>query len=544
MSLFSWIFRKKITKLQSEAALVAGNKVMRDISRQHRAFASTGGEKFPSGIMSSGSGISINHSIVLQNARRATFDSVQAKALVDRFAESVADIGLKREFLPEYEILGITPEQAEEWGRNVSQRFHLYAGSKTCHRSQLMNLYQAQLLYAKFQQRDNDIFSRFYYSQNRKLMNPLQFEFVDPIQVNGCAYSSTYWTYSQGDGIERNPDGTEKSYRIWQYNQKDNKFENITIPARGPKSGKILMTHGFQPDYASQGRGYSRLAHAVQTFQDITSLEASKIRQVINQSQFVFGIENQQKDPSSAGLENLLTQRGAGPYAEQSTQAAQSAVVDTGTEFTYQEIPELTLASPGSAGIIGLSQGDTLRLYNAGVGAESFESFLNTFVTHLSASVGMPVEMLLMKFNQNYSASRATLVIFWRICQIWRNEMIVDWLDPYVEMWLDGEIASGRIQARGWFDLILRAAWMAGNWIGAPMPNIDPGKEAKAAKEYLEISATTQNIIARNLNGTSAKDNIAINSRMFPETPTPPWSSQSDNQDGMANDSAENEEMK
>ena len=133
-----------------------------------------------------------------------------------------------------------------------------------------------------------------------------------------------------------------------------------------------------------------------------------------------------------------------------------------------------------------------------------------------------------MKFNASYSASRASLVIFWRIAQIWREEMIADFLNPLYESWLSEEIAAGRIKAPGWQDPILRAAWLNNTWIGTPMPNIDPAREAKAAKEYLDMSATTQNRIARNLNGTSAKDNIAINKRTFPETPITPWNESAD----------------
>jgi hypothetical protein len=82
-----------------------------------------------------------------------------------------------------------------------------------------------------------------------------------------------------------------------------------------------------------------------------------------------------------------------------------------------------------------------------------------------------------------------------------------------------GEIASGRISAPGFSDPVLKAAWLNCNWIGEPRPNIDPQREAQAEEKYLKMQATTQNRIARNLNGSDARKNIITNRKMFAETP-------------------------
>jgi lambda family phage portal protein len=547
MGLFNLFFGKKINKIRTEAAreaaIIATNGIIKQASKTmayYRSMISTGGSKYPYGLSSSGTGVFLDHSKILQNARKSVFESVQAKSLVDRFAESIVDIGLKLEAMPDFEILGITPEAAEEWGRNVSQRYHLVQKSKAQHRAGLYNQYQAQLLYAKAQQRDNDIFVRFYYSNRRDLISPLQFDFVDPCMIRGYAYTSTGNNFMIDDGIVRNADGSERSYKIWEIDSQG-QYQERDIPRIGAKSGKLMMIHGFQPEYAGQGRGYSRLAHALQEFQNITDFSLAVIKKAINQSGFVGGIENQQQDPSDAGFESLMRSRGAGPPEKQATESQVTAtVVDDGTAFSVQELPELTQRVPGSSFLLGMAQGDALKMYENRVPSESYEQFINAFVSHLSASTGMPIEVMLMKFNQSYSASRATLVIFWRICQIWREEMIADWLNPHYEAWLGEEIAAGRIIAPGWYDPILRAAWLNNSWIGAPMPNIDPQREAKAQKEYLDIGATTQNRVARGLNGTSAKDNIAVNRRMFPETPVPPWNGPAPAQENNQNMEDEN----
>ena len=101
--------------------------------------------------------------------------------------------------------------------------------------------------------------------------------------------------------------------------------------------------------------------------------------------------------------------------------------------------------------------------------------------------------------------------------------MAADFLNPVLESWLNVEIALGRISAPpGWADPVLRAAWLSCHWNGAPMPNIDPAKTAKADREYAEMGATTLDRIARNLNGSSARP-TARNLHEYSNLPEPAW---------------------
>ena len=106
--------------------------------------AYSGGAKYPGGISGSGRGIFFNHHVLRQNARTAYFDVPQVKALVDRFADTTVDIGLMLEATPRSNILGISDEQAENWSRDVQERFHMWAEDKKSHRSEINNFYQNQ----------------------------------------------------------------------------------------------------------------------------------------------------------------------------------------------------------------------------------------------------------------------------------------------------------------------------------------------------------------------------------------------------------------
>jgi capsid protein len=490
------------------------------------------GEKFTQGLSASGRSIMFDHYRLRMNARAAMYDSSQGKALVDRFADIVVDTGLKLKPTPKYDILGIDPDVAEKWGEDVAERFHLWAKSKNSHRSGINNYYQNQRLYEIFQQRDNDVFVRLYYSSDTGLINPLQIEFIDPNQIRGYSYTSTYAMFPHDDGIKRDNQGRETGYKVWGYNWTDSKYIETDVPSRGPKSGRIFMLHGFNPEFAGQGRGYSRIAHALQELEEITDFSLAQLKKAINQSSIVMYTQPSKDAPAS----NPLAGRTAGPVRQYGSAPQPDLNAENVTPeslapiVNWQSMPEATITDPGSVGVFNLKGGEDLKAFPSTAPSEAFDIFVHALFSYLCAASGMPVEVVLMKFNSNYSASRAAIVTAWRTAMIWRNEQNSDFNDPIYEMWLSEEIAAGRIQAPGWSDPWLRSAWLCAEWDGAPMINIDPVKEAAGHKAYIELNAETYDDVARAYNGSSGKSNRAKLKRQTQEVVIPPWgSSGSDN---------------
>lgn len=469
-----------------------------------------GGSKYAGGLSGDGSGSAINHRRVRQNARRAYKDNLIARAIVDRYAETVADVGLKWDSSPDAEILKISPEAAEGWSGDVKKRFHLWARSKTGHRSEKMNFYQAQRLYATSQQRDNDIFVRFYYSNRRDLQNPLQFEFIDPEQIVGDSVTTSVGYFNQRDGIEKDAAGREIGYKVRI--RKAGRSETVPVPAIG-RSGRPQMIHGFMQDYAGQTRGYSRLAHALQEFQNLTDFSLAQIMKAINQSQFFMYVKPGTDEPAGNPLDDI-TDFGAGPVVDaygsdpDPTEGSENVTTESLNPVNYHAMPTAYSNQPGSTGIYSLSRGEDLKPFVNTAPADSYDKFVDSFAAYLCASAGVPVEMMLMRFGKNYSASRAALILFWRIARIWQHEMAVDFLDIVVMIWLSEEIAAGRIMAPGWSDPILKAAWLDGTWHGVALPNIDPVRQAKADLiNTKEMSAKTFDMVAMEVSGSDGKSN-------------------------------------
>jgi len=485
------------------------------------------GSKWLGGMSSPGSGLILDHYTLRQGARKAYHESPQAKALVDRWADTVVDTGLVTEFTPNAKLLRLTEEQAEEWADDHNQRFDLFMRSKKIHRSETLSGYQIQRQYEIFQQRDNDIFVRFYYSPRKDLLNPVQVEFIDPNQIRGYAYTSTYYSDNSNDGINRDAAGREKSYKVW-IQEKGNapgvvKYKDVDIPRIGTRSGRTMMIHGFNPEYAGQGRGYSRLSHMIQDFENLTDFTSAQIKKAINQSNIAMFTKPSTDEDAPNPFEGIGIDLGAGPAAQQFGTNSTLGAEDTGPSVNYCPMPEAAVGVPGSVGVFNLTKGSDLKPFENTAPSDSFDKFVDAFTGYLSASGGMPLEALLMKFGNNFSATRGTMMMFWRVLQIWQDEIDYDFQSPLIEAWLSEEIAAGRSMAPGWSDPRLRAAWMSHKLYGAPMPNIDPQKTANAVKSQVEMGLTTLDREARGLNGSSAKTNRAKNAKEFSEIPESPF---------------------
>ena len=475
------------------------------------------GGKWPVSLSAAGSGLFLNHQALRQQARVAMHESPQGRAIVERKVDAVANTGLNLESTPQASILGLSLDQAADWGRDVSGRFDLWAKDKKQHRPETMTFYQAQWLYSFFKGRDNDIFVRLYYSPEKVLQNPLQFSFLDPDQIRGYGFTSSHgFFHHHHDGIVRDDRGREIAYLIY-IKKPDGTFDTVDIKARGPKSGRIFMLHGWQSEYAGQGRGFTKLAPIIQELENFTDFSLAHIKQAINQADFVGWVTPSEDEDTIPVFNKNLTNFGAGPAAENFS--SESTSEDLGTSpiggFECYDIPESTFSVPGSTFLQSLTKGSDIKLAEPKSPSTTYAEFQNAFLSSLSAASGTPLEVVHMKFANNFSASRATLLLFQRIVEIEREDMVADFLNPVYEMWMSGEIAAGRISAPGWIDPRLRKAWLKATWRGTPVPDIDPGKLAKAREINLMLGATNIEREAQQHSGTGADDNIAMNNRAY-----------------------------
>ena len=131
-----------------------------------------------------------------------------------------------------------------------------------------------------------------------------------------------------------------------------------------------------------------------------------------------------------------------------------------------------------------------------------FESFVTTMEILIGSGYGIPKEVLVHKYDSNYTASRSAMLDFWRSVRKERAGFNAAFNQPIYEQWLAEAVARGRIDAPGFFDdPAIRQAWCGCDWIGASMGHVDPKKEAEAAGMRVAMNISTQEQEASEYNG-------------------------------------------
>ena len=502
-----------------------------------RAFT---GEKWPGGLDLRAPSM-IDHWSLRQNGRKVALESCEARALLNRSTDLVIGTGATLNLEPLYELLGLSAEEAELWARNAEMLFDLWARSPAQNRTGKFCFYEAMRFLFRAHKRDNEYFIRLYYNTSApSLILPLQFEILDPNQIRGDAY--TYLSNLdelQDDGILRDAQGRETTFKVW-IRTDSSRYQSVDIARVGPKSGKLYMIHGFTPEFAGQGRGFSEFGLDIQNFKSITDFKLASLEKAKKQSNIVLTAESESDNPTV--VPPGFQAGGAGVPVSPPASADSSA---SEAPPSYHRIPGPQLP-PGSTVFVDQPGHQKLKPFESTAPVVGQDEYIKGELEPIFAALGTPLEVAYASFKNNYSASQATLLLNNLSNDVDLFLLAAQAFDPILEMFFACAIGTGRIAAPGWEDPILHAAWTAHRWSRPPMPNIDREKSAKADKLYAEMGADDLESVAMRLNGSSYRSNAAKLHRQYAELPAPPWGwgSKGGASEPLGNDESEERERK
>lgn len=466
----------------------------------------------------------IDHWATRQNFRATLQDSPPARTIVKRKNDSVVGNGLILDPTPDGNILGIDEKRLEEWANNVKSRFHLWAKSKNSDITGRNNFYQNTRLYGWQFGRDGDVFVRLHYSDDPELINPLQISFIDPNQIRGDEFTFSTGPVSQDDGIVKDENGKEIAYKVWLEDPKrPGRYTFEEIPAKDPATGRPLMIHGFCPEWAGQTRGYPELAHAIQPFEDIENYTTATTKKMANASQFGFTFENQLQDPGDGGLPSLISQGTSPVIVDNIETPTSTSRTFSSDSFFGCEVNDGAMAESGPYHILGSTQGDKLVQIKTEGPAETSGEFIDSQFRYLSASVGLPASVAMMKFDKSHAASRGELGILAASNRIVVDDIDSDMYGIIYGAWMGEEIAAGNIRAPGFSDPMMKEAWLCHVIIGHPLPDIDPDKTMSAKIKACSLGLTDLDRESKIYNSSDGKANRAKLARQIKELPTDPF---------------------
>lgn len=426
-------------------------------------------------------------------SRVAYWESLQAKSLIGRLRDNAINSGLFLESNPVWSLIdpknAMNEEARQAWIQNVETRYGLWADSKDPDAAGERTFYQLQDFIFLNRLRDGEVFLVLRYSGDTRKQNPLEIQFLDPDQIqdpfDGAMVTAVKARGNRmKEGIEIDSAGREVAYFVT-----DKETGKVTrIPKRGNK--RLFVIHSALKEGIGQVRGMPVLAMLVHELQKITDFQVAELEAAVINAVIAAWIKPSDKKPASRALSGIV-ERGSTASAADETYSPKSR----------------DALKPGLL-IQSLKEGEELLSYDTKRPNVNFDAFKKSFEASLSASIGIPVEVLNESFNANYSASRASLVLFWHKIEKEREEFGAEILDPIYEAWMQEEIGESRILANGFGTPVLRRAWLNASWIGIPQPSIDPLKEANAARIRIEDGMTTREREAKRYNGSEYRDNV------------------------------------
>lgn len=384
------------------------------------------------------------------------------------------------------DYLHMSDEKREKAEREILREFKLWAENSMCDAERQQSFYGLQQLAFLSMLMSGDVFALFGMKANKRTPYQTTIRLLEADRI--CTPDSYGESISQEteqggriiDGVEIDRSGAVVRYHVANRSPlAQNDAQEITwqaIDAYGKDTGYPNMLHIMTHERPEQRRGVPFVASEIESIKQFTRyMNAELAANVV--SAMLTAFITSAEDDGKAGMEDAVNEE---------------------EKVTDDEL-HLELA-PGA--IYDLPPGKDVKTVNPLRSNTQFESFVNTCIMTIASSMGMPKEVLLKKYESNYTAARAALLDFWRTVRIYRARFNEGFNQPVYEQWLSEAVAQGRIHAPGFFDdPAVRQAWCGCMWMGASMGHVDPLKEVNAAEARIRNNISTQEQEASEFNG-------------------------------------------
>ena len=412
-------------------------------------------------------------------------------------------------------LLGMSDEAAEEWQQAALREFSLWAKSTMCDATRQNTFWEMQELAFRSMLVSGDVFALFGAKPNPRNPYQLVIRLIEADRVStpeSTGESEAKNTDNGGrivDGIEISKDGEVTRYHIATYHPlADETPDEITwepIDAFGKDTGMPNVLHLMTVERPEQHRGIPFVSGMIEQVKQLDrymdgELAASLVAAMLT----VFITNDGTQDDSYDSINDSI--------AEEDKVTDDSLHIELGNGNVY-ELP------PGKkVDHVGVNRAPT-----------AFESFVSEVVTMIGSSMEIPYEVLMHRYDHNYTASRSAMLDFWKVVRRYRQHFIDRFNQPIYEQWLAEAVALGRIEAPGFFDdPAVRDAWCGCQWIGTSQGHVQPVQEANAAKIRMETGISTGEQEAMEYNGSNFFENmkqrgreIAAQNAALPKEGTP-----------------------
>jgi lambda family phage portal protein len=447
--------------------------------------------------------IDMNLNILRQRSRDLFMGGALGRSAIVTSRTNVVGAGLRLKCRIDYEFLGISREQAEQWEKNTEREFAVWAESVFCDAMRLNNFYEMQSIlfmstllngdgWVLIKQAEPQLY--FPYSLRLHLVEADRIS--TPAETPGSIFAmNRVWGKNPNNGnrivngVEIDEEGAVVAYWISNMYPGDPARPTETIKwqrveAFGPRTGRPNVLQIMEAERCEQYRGVPYLAPVIENLKQITRYTEAELMAAIVTGFFTVFIKESQIPFTEFPLAEAISQN------EKVDLDPNAFELGAGTINTLPPGYDIATADPKRP-------------------SSNFDAFVTALARHIGAALEIPYELLLKSFTASYSASRAALLEAWKAFRMRRTWFASDFCQPVYELWLAEAVARGRISAPGFFnDPLVTKAWSRAEWHGPAPGQIDPVKEVQAAKMRVASGFSTREREAIELTGGDFDRNI------------------------------------
>ena len=391
------------------------------------------------------------------------------------------------------DFLGLTAEQAREWERTTEREWHLWADTVMCDAERRQNFYQLQSLVLLSAIMSGDVFVTLPVIKRPGYVYDLRIGLIEADRVCNPLNAASIDTNVLG-GVEVGQYGETIAYWIAKYNPRaypvtyiHEQQEWTRVLAFGRTTGRHNVLHIMaDTERPAQRRGVPMLAPVIESLKQLSRYSEAELMAAVVAGMFTVFIKSN------------------------SPQTPLGQMFDPAMRID----PDPNAYELGNGAIVALEEGEEVQIANPGRPNTAFDGFVVSISRQIGAALEIPYELLVKNFTASYSASRASLLEAWKMFRMRREWLISSFCQPVYEEWLTEAVLKGRIKAPGFFDdPAIRAAWSGAEWYGDAQGQLDPLKEANAAKVRVDEGFSTREREAAELTGMKYETINAVRTR-------------------------------
>ena len=442
---------------------------------------------------------------------QSQLESDVCKTVIKRFITWVVGEGLKLQCEPQIDVLkteGIEINK-QDFSKIVEARFGLFKKSKSSDYSEMSNIdiIAANAFKNAIIGGDVLVIQRF----NGK---NITVQLIDGSHVQSPYIGDNYFATATGNGntilngIEIDPKGKHIAYYIRTYspNGTFNKYERIEARSKSNGLQMAFLVYGSKHRLDNL-RGLPLLAACLETAKKMERYKEAVLGLAEEVAKTVYQVTHQAYSDGSNPLGDRLAK----------ASGFENDKVEIPNDVLGQQIAN-TVAATTNKQAVNMPVGAELKAVKNDTPI-MFKDFYQVNTDLLCATVGIPPNVAMSKYDDSFSASRAAIKDWEHTLMVERRNFAFEFYEPIFQFWLDVEILKNKINAPGYLDArnngntVVLDAYRKTRWVGSQVPHIDPVKEVKAEREKLgeaakAIPLTTVERATEVLNGGESDSNV------------------------------------